>query len=65
MVKAANVRFELHNSIHASAITLPHCSEPRLATNVPQLYRDIAFGYFSHIKSNSGYHVLCELTRLF
>lgn len=54
----------LHDCIDATTVALPHGSESRLAANVPDLNGNIAFGDFTHIETNCGYHILRELTGL-
>jgi hypothetical protein len=41
-----------------------HGSKSGLAANVPQLDGDITFCYFSHVETNSWYHIFGELAGL-
>lgn len=51
------------DAVDAAAIALPHGPEARLAADVPQLYRHVAFHDFAHVEPNRRNHVFAELTR--
>jgi len=47
-------RETVHNGRDTATVSLPHGSEPPLSAKVPKLYRDVSFGYFSHVEPNLG-----------
>lgn len=53
-----------HYRIDASAVALPHRSEPGLTANVPDFDCDVALCYLAHVEAHRGDHVLVELAAL-
>ena len=53
----------VHDRVHPAAVPLPHRPEPRLAADVPQLYRHVPLGDLPHVEAHSRDHVLIELAR--
>lgn len=54
----------IHYGVDSAAVTFPHGSESRLASNVPYLHGYPSFRHFSHIETNGWNHIICKLTSL-
>lgn len=49
---------DVYNRVHAAAVALPHRSEARLATKVPQLDCDFTLCHLAHVEADGGDHIL-------
>ena len=59
--KINNIGKYVHYGVHSSAISLPHATKTRLASNIPKFDGDVPFGDFLHVEAYCGDHVLLKL----
>lgn len=61
--KRDEVSGSIHNCRNCTAVSLPHTPKSGLTSKIPQLYCDIPFSDFSHIKSYLKYHHRISLVK--
>lgn len=55
---------DIHNRRNRTAVSLPHATESRLTSKIPQFYCHVSFGNLSHIESYSRDHILTKASSL-